>query len=105
MIFLKKGKVNKKASQGKIFAVYTIKGCVSVCVCVCSVKMEKKSSKSIEKWTKYMNEQFSENMLKINKRKANENPTLTHFLPIRQGKGNLGFGQLPLSTRQREAAL
>lgn len=44
-------------------------------------------------------------MLKINKRKANENPTLIHFLPIRQGKGNLGFGQLPLSTRQREAAL
>ena len=56
MIFLKKGKVNKKANEGKIFAVYTIKGCVSVCVCVCSVKMEKKSSNSIEKWTKYMNE-------------------------------------------------
>lgn len=44
-------------------------------------------------------------MLKLNKRKANEDPTLIHFLPIRQGKGNLGFWQLPLSTKQRETAL
>ena len=89
MIEKKTGKINKKTNQGEMFAVYTIKG--YVCVCVCSVKMEKKRSKSIEKWKKYMNEQFPENMLKLNKRKANEDPTLIHSLSDRE-KETWDFG-------------
>lgn len=52
-----------------------------------NIKVEKKNSKSIGKWAKYVNGQFSENMLKLNyKRKANWNHTLIHFPAIRLGK-------------------
>lgn len=46
-----------------------------------------------------MNEEVPENMLKLNKRKANEDPTLIHFLPIRQKKETWDFSAASLSDK------